>query len=259
VTLGGGATGQGATMSLTNGAGGTGISMNGGLTGNGSVVLPSEAISAAESLDEPGVASINTSNLFQLTGAVDQVLSHSLIAPTSGYVLAIATIEVQVNLHINGTTSRAIFGISDDLAFEPTARFEHQISSAAPTGGYFDVVTVQAIFPVSPGANTFRLLADKGSGTYWLENAQLSLVFLPTTYGAVFAPEPLSAQDGDSNELSDVDATPRDISHAAWSDASSSPQSVPSNRLSAGDRLNLLTAQITELQREIEGIKSKVK
>ena len=60
-----------------------------------------------------------------------------------------------------------------------------EIPANAPTGNYKQVVASQKIFPVTAGSNTFRLLADEGTGAVVVDERTLSVVFIPTSYGTV--------------------------------------------------------------------------
>lgn len=84
-----------------------------GATGNGSVILPGDAISAAETLDEPGVASNTRSSTgITLNGTLQTLLERVINVPTSGHVLVIGSLEATAS-HTTGTTSNANFGVSD--------------------------------------------------------------------------------------------------------------------------------------------------
>ncbi len=156
-------------------------------TGDPSVVLPGNALSAPEMLDEPGVASIKEGEVaVDLTGPVEILLSRSLTVPLNGYVLAIATVEANVE-HMNGVDSWARFGVSMESANLPNNQdVAPQLPSTAPSGVYHFPVTPHGLFQVTPGVRTFYLLGDEGYGGNWYAwDMQLTLIYFRTAYGQV--------------------------------------------------------------------------
>lgn len=156
--------------------------------GNNTVTLPTNAISAPEILDEPGVAT-NSSNLaFTMTGAVDTILSRTLTAPAPGYVLVMASAQVNF-AHTNGTATNALFGVSDRPGVLPdTQDVGLVVPAPAPTGTYIFPVTVQGVFPVTAGSHTFYFLGDENSGAVTLNDMSLTCIYFPTSYGVTVSP-----------------------------------------------------------------------
>jgi len=155
-------------------------------SGDESVVLPNDAISDVEMLDEPGVASDQAgAGGTGLTGGVDILLSRSITVPDSGYVLAIGTVQPQF-LHAHDTTSSAKFGVSDESSSFPINQdVDISIPAANPSGLYQLAVTPHGLFEVAPGSQTFYLLADEYSGDWTIYDKQLTLVYFRTAYGDV--------------------------------------------------------------------------
>ncbi|GEM_PF-3315009 len=157
-------------------------------TGDASIEAPIGSINALEILDEPGVSESTFSSTIALTpdaSTIDTILPNTINCPTSGYVLVIATAEVQVG-HINGTTSTTNFGISSNptsLSFNSDV--ELRIPSTAATGSYDHPVTVHMLLPCSAGSNTFYFLADQNetSSNTSVIDVQFTTVFIPTAYG----------------------------------------------------------------------------
>ena len=113
------------------------------------------------------------------------LLSRSLTCPTNGYVLVMGTCEVTV-AHTTGTSSNAQFGVSAwSTSFPLNQDVDLTLTSALTTGSYYFPVTVQGLFQVSAGTNTFYLLAEESSGVFSATDMQLSLVFVPTDYGTI--------------------------------------------------------------------------
>jgi hypothetical protein len=155
------------------------------LVGNSSVVLPTDAIAATETLDEPGVASINQSVTTAMDGTVQTMLQRSITVPAAGYCLVMGSVEVQA-LHVNALATTGLFGVSDAVGVLPgTQDFNLSIPTAAPTGTYFLPVTAHGLFAVNAGPNTFYFLGDETSGSLQFSDIQLSIVYIPTAYGTV--------------------------------------------------------------------------
>jgi len=206
-------TGGGGFMSVTRGPGGIGFQVDGNsagsgdsrvsilgsarsavfemnLAGNPSVALPNDAISAVEQLDEPGVAGANSQPTVSLDGTVQTLVSRSITCPAGGYCLVIGSAQVNAT-HVNGTTSSATFGVSNLATTFPTTQdVLLQIPSTAASGTYASPVTVQSLFQVSAGLQTFYFLGQEASGNVAFADGQLTVVYFPTAYGTVTTPEP---------------------------------------------------------------------
>jgi len=159
-------------------------------SGSNSVELPTSAISAAECLDEPGVAS-NTEGSAGVAIAsttLTPILSRSITAPSSGYVLVLGTSQVEIS-HVTGTNDLYNFGVSDDAAILPVNQdLFVTVIAALPTGTYEKVLTAHGLFSVGAGAHTFYLLGQKTSAASDDATAfdvQLTLVYFATAYGTV--------------------------------------------------------------------------
>ena len=165
--------------------------------GDTSVRLPDSSVASVECLDEPGVASATNSPSIGLDGTVQTILSRDITAPAAGYVLAIATGQATIS-HVNGTTSSVIFGVSDTAgAFPANQDVSLVIGSTVSSGLFYVPVTVHGLFSVAAGARTFRFLADENSGSWNVEDMQLTLVYFPTAYGAFSPPAGTADQDQD--------------------------------------------------------------
>jgi hypothetical protein len=178
---------NGGALELTDGDGALTINLNGAFTGDASVVVPTDAISAGEIRDEPGIANRIQGSGIALSGAADiNILIRTITVPTSGFVIAFASGQVEI-IHVNGGFTSGRFSIvppGGTLFGSP--KVEPMISGNAPSGTYRIPVSVTAAFSVSSGANQFRIQADEtssGTGTPTIQNSQLTLMFVPTLYG----------------------------------------------------------------------------
>lgn len=161
-----------------------------GRSGDAAVYLTSNAIAAHEMLNEPGVTSIVSNSTITLDGTTQTLSLRTLSAPSDGYALVIATAQVNIN-HTSGTTSVAIFGVSDNSAdFPSTQTLTMSLPSALTTGLYNFPITTQTVFPVTQGTNTFYFLGDENLGNFTIYDHNLTIVFLPTAYSLVTPPSP---------------------------------------------------------------------
>jgi len=154
-------------------------------SGNSAITLPDNGVSALETLDEPGVACSTWTGTNQLLYlSVHTLVSRSITCPASGYVVAIATAHVQ--WFASGTfAADGDFCVSDQNATIDEPYFSLTYPGYMPNGSYNVPVTVQRVFPVTAGTHTFYFLGGMSTNEYTLYDKQLTLIYLPTAYGAV--------------------------------------------------------------------------
>jgi hypothetical protein len=156
------------------------------LSDDESVELPVNAISSAEVLDEPGVASVTWADGYSLPPGYHTILSRSITAPSAGYALVIATAQA-ISGHTSGSRTDCEFGVSaviDSLPGNQDIRVS--VSQFQPTDLYDHTVTVHGLFELSaPGTRTFHFVANSITGYWDIYNVQLTVVYFPTAYGFV--------------------------------------------------------------------------
>ena len=185
VVLRGGSTTNGATLSMRDSSGSLAISLDADIGGNSSVVLPLGAISSSEIFNEPGVASRTSDVRVNLSGGVEALLSRSITVPSSGYVLVIASAEVEL-IHSDAEPTIGKFGVSDQAdTFPPNQDCEVNVGTLAPGGNYRPSVTAHGLFSVSAGTSTFYFLGQEDWPSIAVGNIQLTLIYFPTAYGTV--------------------------------------------------------------------------
>ena len=160
----------------------------GGGSNDHSVSLPDESINADEVLDEPGVASIQASGYINLTlSNVTSVAARTMTdVPADGFVFVMATAQLTfLNSPVQEHTAK--FGVSEFQNAWSTHAQETQIQipDGLPEGYYKHHVAVNGLFAVSEGSNTFYLNAQEIAGVCTVRNRQLTLMYFPTSYGAV--------------------------------------------------------------------------
>jgi len=152
------------------------------------VQLPAGAIDAGEIWNEPGIQSGQSATEIALTGggSYNQINHGEIYCPGGGYVLAIAT--AQVNVYHDGTASSAWFGISEtntefsDLAQEITV----SLSGGVPAGSYSLPLTLNAVFEVGYSGNeTLYFMARETLGDWSVSSRQLTLLYVPSAYGDI--------------------------------------------------------------------------
>ncbi len=151
--------------------------------GDNSVMLPSGSISALEIADEPGVAATAITD-FALSSPLSVLADRSLNCPGNGYVLVIATAQLEVN-HQQGAADEIHLAVTDQAIALPAAQDGRWLIPAAlPSATIAQPVTLQAVFVVNSGARHFYLLGrqDSGAGAS-AANISLTALYIPTWYG----------------------------------------------------------------------------
>ena len=164
-----------------------------GQSGSSSVQLPSSAIQASEILDEPGVGSDNNTSI-SLTGSPVFLAGRTMFAPVDGFVLVIATANMNIQ-HVNGTISSCAFGVSDKITdFVQSTVSNVILSSSLSTGIYRLPVVSHALFPVAAGSQAYYSLGQmSGALSATVYNVQLTECFFPTAYTTVSTPVPIGS------------------------------------------------------------------
>jgi hypothetical protein len=215
-------------------------------SGDASVVLPSDAISDMEMLDEPGVASNKEgTGSVTLTGGIDILLFRSIIAPDSGYVLVIGTAQAGAN-HTSGSMSWARFGVSDVSGSLPNNQdVSFQLPTAASSGQYYFAATTHGLFEVTPGSHTFYFLAEEGLGNWVAHDMQLTVIYFRTAYGDV------SATKSGGPSIPDDQATP--VPAPTSADIAAEQAQVKSFDAARIEReLAAMRAELEALKQEVE-------
>jgi len=163
-----------------------------GYAGNDAVVLPTDAISSAEILDEPGIAqSHNNGGVDFYSGtsaATVDVLSVSLTIPAAGYI--VLTADAQFGLFsesaVAGTQITAVSGSPADWSHYfyvggPGA------SSGTVSPGYVPVSIHRTYYEAAAGTYTFYFQAWNDYNATWAYawSPTFTALYVPTSYGSV--------------------------------------------------------------------------
>jgi len=176
-------------------------------SGDLSVQAPIDAIAAPEILNEAGVNFASSDGGQNDLDGLETIASATVFAPSDGFLLAVAGIDFRID-HVNGTPSTVETGlnIDNDSSIPSLQDLDLQIPSGSPTGLYNSSASPVGVFPVNGGFHTVHLLASELSGNIFAFDANLAVVFLPTTYGVLerFDPTPdASPVDGADGRTSD--------------------------------------------------------
>lgn len=179
-------TNSGSLFSITGPA--SSLSFNTALTGNDALVLPPNSVGPDELFSEMGIASIFRNQSVSIGSNVSTVTSRSITVPGPGYVVVIGTANFGVVRTTNtvGLLRMAVSDVSNTIPF-PTLTAVGMPPSALTSGQYNFPGASHGVFDVgAAGQYTFYLNASStGYGTPTISNANLTLFFVPTTYGDV--------------------------------------------------------------------------
>jgi hypothetical protein len=217
-------------------------------TGDASVSLPTDAIGSAEIEDEPGTAANNGLGPIVSTTGYHTIMSRTITVPVAGYVLALATSEIELS-HTTGSSTGATFGLTEDPNSLPSDQdFEFAWPAVAPTGVFQIPVSAHGLFAATAGSHTFYFVMDKltSSGSYTVQDTQLTLVFLPTAYGTVTPSlaQPLTLAGLDDESLDRPEWSPAEA-------AAEQAESVAFNQARVERELADMKARIAELERTL--------
>jgi hypothetical protein len=186
---------DGADHLTTISGGASSVTLDMDATGDDAVVLPADAVSAGERIDEPGIAAnFNASDVPLTQGSLvmtDLVIT-TITIPADGYIV----VEGRSNFTMNGTAGRNVVHVQVDEAQgggdNPMYRSTVGIEAHSNSGTHnmlYSVFTDRVYFK-SAGTYTFRLEAradennSSGAGGA-LSNSFIRATFYPTAYGTV--------------------------------------------------------------------------
>jgi hypothetical protein len=216
-------------------------------SGDGSVSLPDNAVSAAEILDEPGVANAIRVPVVrpQPEDDIKTLLSHSIDVPEDGYVLTIATCEVVVH-HQALQVDNLALGVSDTPGVM-RQDINLILSENLTWGDYAFPVTVQGVFEVSSGTNTFYFVARQiqgGTDHFDIWNQEFALIYFPTAHGSLTSTLGQSLDDRGNH-------SPASHTLPDRSSEESAPQWI--------SRIEHLEQEVAAIRSELETVKSRMR
>jgi hypothetical protein len=186
-----GAGSGGAGTLVLDGPGGTSY-FHTGYAGDAAVVLPTDAISSAEILDEPGIAqSHNNGGVDFYSGtsaATVDILSVSLTIPAAGYI--VLTADAQFGLFTASATAGAQITAVSGGATDWTHYFYAggpTVSSGTVIPGYVPVSIHRTYYEAAAGTYTFYFQAWNDNNATWAYawSPTFTALYVPTSYGSV--------------------------------------------------------------------------
>jgi len=165
------------------------VTFNMSLSGDSSVALPDNAISSDEILDEPGIASANSTGSVTLADSpMQDILTVTIEIPTDGYIV----LEAKCYVVFQGTTdtNRAVLQIDETAGGSSLIPhfvvIGHSIHSS--TDVYGSSPYLQRVYFKSQGTYTFRFEGYRTTtspGTATLFYPTLTATFYSKSYGSV--------------------------------------------------------------------------
>jgi hypothetical protein len=224
-----------------------------GKSGDSSVVLPDDAVSAGEIKDEPGVANHLGSDYYWLnSGLIDYAVdSVSITIPGPGYVEITGGCYIGL-YHTVGTDTR-VYVVVDKTAANadftfPGAQIAGVPSNVATSVWGFPCTTTRLYEETTGGTKTYYLNAEYNSGTNGstqVDRSYIRAVYYPTLYGTVTVAE----TDGAGGALS--------AAQGSWDGTARGPE--PRRRsITVDDHNARLEAEMATLRAELEALKEEM-
>lgn len=177
---------SGSLFSITGPA--SSLSFNTAQSGDAALVLPANSVGPDEVFSEMGIASVFRNQSVSIGSNTSTVTSRSITVPGPGFVVAIATASVGV-VRVSNADGLVLMAVSDVSNTMPFAtRTAVGMTRSALTFGQYNFPAVShGVFDVgAAGQYTFYFNASAtGFGTPAISNANLTLFFVPTSYGDV--------------------------------------------------------------------------
>ena len=131
----------------------------------------------------PGVAFVKQASSASLTGSYSNIMSITVNVPSSGYVFTTATGMIQVSNKTSSSSSdycSVYVGMSDASNTNPDTYTRFYISGIGPSGSFNIPYSVQHVYPVTTGSNTFYLVGieNGGSGSAGVWYSQITAIFI---------------------------------------------------------------------------------
>src|ERR1043165_3704619 len=112
-------------------------------------MLPQDAISSPEILDEPGLAQANLDAAVLIGNSLTTLVSRTITPPAAGYCVVLASGQVAFT-HVAGADDSVMYGISaSSSALPPTQDGQVRVPSSLGGGQFSTPAACNAVFPVS--------------------------------------------------------------------------------------------------------------
>jgi hypothetical protein len=155
------------------------------------VILPTSSITAEEIADEVGIAADIGSSTSLTSGVLRTLATRTISAPRAGYVIAIASVDISRTIQSGSDIIDVCVGTNNtSLTSTQNRRTQLQFDTTFASSTAFPC-TFQGVFNINAGSTTFYIIAEgNASPATSAFNPHLSLIFVPTSYGAVDVDNP---------------------------------------------------------------------
>jgi hypothetical protein len=179
-------------------------------TGDVAVLLPDNSVSAAEILDEPGIAQGHVTGIVgvPIGATMGDIVTVTLSTPASGYVVVEACGQHAVGGNATAVSNYAEIQIDEtaggtfDLAHDYISGY-YNSTAGTHTGLTFAPISIRRTYYKAAGVYTFRLEAygtQNVSLSNYIYNPTITATFYPTSYGSVTA----AVTPEEASQFSDV-------------------------------------------------------
>lgn len=163
---------------------GSSITINPDQTGNDAVILPSNAVSSGEILNEPGIAyntvSFETGQTLSNLGFID-IVTVTVDIPSAGYI----TLQADAVMSLNPISGGSWLLQIDETAGGSPGQWNASAVWCVSKDEYNVGFCQGVYYKTSPGSYTFRLEGTKGTDPCMVWKANILATFSPTSYGSV--------------------------------------------------------------------------
>lgn len=241
----------GGALWLQNDAGSTTISLEGGTTGDASVVLPSSAINAGEMSNEPGVSfTLVSPDFFPLSsGNISYVVdSVDITIPASGYVEVTCGGTIAQE-HTTGTNTNVWMNCGKTRAVVDLTAFQWAyVPSVEATGLRAFPASTTRLFAETAGTKRYYLNVRYVSGSSASTRFELGYIratYYPTLYGSV------------SLAHTSANPTPDHLGGIPFEGTQALPAGVP-QIITMEDHNARLEAEVAKVKAELEARLQKI-
>ena len=185
------------------------VVINTNATGDASVQLPDNSISAAEILDEPGIAQghFNGQVVLPTGGVMTDIVTVTITTPASGYIVVTADGQHGFAGSATSVSNQAYLQIDETAG--GSVDISHYLGSgygSGPAGSHnfftWAPISIHRTYLKAAGAYTFRLEGyafQSEALSNYLWNPTITATFYPTSYGSVTTAPAVAERGGFSN------------------------------------------------------------
>jgi len=229
-----------------------------GGTGNASVQLGDNAISAPEILDEPGIGRASQGGSTALPNEDwVTVCTRTCDFPAAGYAVVMVSADyatkacfydLEVGLALNGTVAPRTFN----------RRFSQDNFDDLRCWDWTDLINLHEVFAVSAGSNTINFMANAHlyEATDYIQDVSMTVMYFPTAYATV---NTTAQSHGDQLGSKNSSTQPQLYAGQRQLGSHSISSQQPSSPQVSSATIDQLRSENAELRRRLEAIEAKLK